>query len=99
MRTTVDENRILGRWVGEKLAKAAGPSVLMLPLLGFSEYDREQGVFYDPDADRAFMDAAVAAIGEQVPVMRLDHMINDAACADRAVAVLVELMRQTKVYG
>ena len=93
MRTTVDENRILGRWVGEKLAKATGPSVLLLPLLGFSEYDREGGVFHDPKADGAFMTAAVMALGAHAPVVRLDHTINDPACADRAVALLLELMR------
>jgi uncharacterized protein (UPF0261 family) len=99
MRTTVDENRTLGRWVGEKLAQATGPSVLMLPLLGFSEYDREGGVFHDPDADRAFMEAAATALGGHVPVVRLDHRINDPACADRAVEALLELMRQAKRTG
>jgi uncharacterized protein (UPF0261 family) len=96
MRTTVDENRILGRWVGEKLAKATGPAVLILPLLGFSEYDREGGVFHDPEADRAFIEAAMEAIGDEVPVVRLNHRINDPACADRAVGMLVELMGQPK---
>lgn len=99
MRTTVDENRILGRWVGEKLAKATGPTVLILPLLGFSEYDREGGVFHDPDADRAFMEAAVAAIGHYAPVVRLNHAINDPPCADRAVETLLELMRRTQRAG
>jgi uncharacterized protein (UPF0261 family) len=93
MRTTVDENRILGRWVGEKLANATGPSVLLLPLLGFSEYDREGGVFYDPEADGAFMAAAVTALDAHAPVVRLNHTINDPACADRAVALLLERMR------
>ncbi len=96
MRTTVEENRILGKWVGEKLAKATGPTMLILPLLGFSEYDREGGVFHDPDADRAFMEAAVAAIGDHVPALRLSHTINDPACADRAVEELLALMRCAK---
>jgi uncharacterized protein (UPF0261 family) len=93
MRTTVDENRILGRWVGEKLAKATGPAVLLLPLLGFSDYDREGGVFHDPEADGAFMAAAVTALGAHAPVVRLNHTINDPACADRAVALLLERIR------
>ena len=59
MRTTVEENAILGRWVGEKLAKSKTRPVLILPVRGFSEYDKEGGVFYDPAADKAFMDAAV----------------------------------------
>jgi uncharacterized protein (UPF0261 family) len=68
----------------------------MLPLLGFSEYDREGGVFHDPDADRAFTEAAVAAIGDHASVVRLHHMINDPVCADRAVEALLELMHCAK---
>lgn len=93
MRTTIDENRALGKWVGEKLARATGPAVLIFPLLGFSEYDREGGVFHDPGADRAFMAAAAMALGDHAPVVRLDKTINDPVCADRAVALLLELMR------
>ena len=52
----------MGKWLGEKMSRSKGPSVLVLPLRGFSEYDREGGVFYDPAADQAFMDAAVAAL-------------------------------------
>jgi uncharacterized protein (UPF0261 family) len=97
MRTTADENRILGRWVGEKLAKATGPSVLLLPLLGFSEYDREGCVFHDPEADGAFM--AAAALGSHTPVVRLNYAINDPACADRAVALLLDLIWQSTGRG
>jgi uncharacterized protein (UPF0261 family) len=92
MRTTAEENRTLGRWVGEKLAKATGSSVLILPLLGYSEYDREGGVFHDPEADRAFIEAATASLGAHVPAVRLDLTINDPACADWAVGTLLELM-------
>jgi len=99
MRTTLDENCILGRWVGERLARSTGPSVLILPLLGFSDYDREGGVFHDPEADRAFMEAAVTALCDRVPVVRLNHQINDSACADRAVGILLDLMRQPKRHG
>jgi uncharacterized protein (UPF0261 family) len=92
MRTTIDENAILGRWVGEKVARAKGPSVLVLPLRGFSEYDREGGVFHDPAADTAFMDAAVAALGDAAPVVRLDVRLNDPECAHTAVDLLLRLL-------
>ena len=50
-------------------------------------------MFHDPEADRAFIAAAVPAVGDEVPVVRLNHTINDPACADRAVALLLERMR------
>jgi uncharacterized protein (UPF0261 family) len=99
MRTTREENAELGKWVGEKLARATGPTVLLLPLRGFSEYDREGGVFHDPEADRAFIDSAVAALGERGSVVRLDATINDPACAEEAVALLLGLMRGSPAAG
>jgi uncharacterized protein (UPF0261 family) len=94
MRTTPEENATLGRWVGEKIARAKGPSVLVLPLGGFSEYDREGGVFFDPAADAAFVDAATAALGDAAPVVRLDMRINDPECARTAVELLLQLLRE-----
>ena len=94
MRTTPEENAALGKWLGEKLARSKGPSALVLPLRGFSEYDREGGVFYDPTADLAFMDAAVAALGDRAPVVRVDARINDPDCAGQAVDMLIGLMGQ-----
>jgi len=92
MRTTVEENATLGRWVGEKLARAKGLTVLVLPVRGFSEYDKAGGVFYDPQADTAFMDAAVAALGKHGEVVRVDAYINEPVCAETAVAQLLGMM-------
>lgn len=93
MRTSPEENAVLGRQIGEKLGRAKSPPVLILPLGGFSDYDRAGGVFYSPEADRAFMDAAIAALAGRGKVVRLDAHINDPACADLAVAELLELLR------
>jgi uncharacterized protein (UPF0261 family) len=92
MRTTVEENAILGRWVGEKLARSKTRPVLILPVRGFSEYDKEGGVFYDPVADKAFMDAAIKALGDHGDVVRLDAYINEQVCAETAVARLISLL-------
>jgi uncharacterized protein (UPF0261 family) len=92
LRTTPEENATLGKWLGEKMSRSKGPSVLVLPLRGFSEYDREGGVFYDRSADQAFMDAAVAALGDRATIVKVDARINDPVCADRAVNLLLGLM-------
>lgn len=97
MRTTADENLILGRWVGEKLARAKRPAVLILPLGGFSQYDRAGGVFESPDADLAFIDAAVEQLGDRGEVVRLDANINEPICAETAVARLLEMLRPSNV--
>ena len=97
MRTTTDENVILGRWVGQKLAGAKFPTVLILPLGGFSAYDRVGGVFYAPKTDRAFMDEAVKHLGNRGEVVHLDANINEPICAETAVARLLEMLRSSGV--
>lgn len=97
MRTTADENVILGRWVGEKLACAKRPAVLILPLGGFSVYDRVGGVFYAPQTDSAFMNEAVKHLGNRGEVVRLDANINEPICAETAVARLLEMLRSSGV--
>jgi uncharacterized protein (UPF0261 family) len=93
MRTTADENVTLGRWVGEKLAYAKRPAVLILPFGGFSEYDRVGGVFNAPDTDKAFMNEAVKHLGNRGEVVRLDANINEPICAETAVARLLEMLQ------
>jgi uncharacterized protein (UPF0261 family) len=99
MRTTTEENVILGRWVGEKLAQAKRPAVLILPLGGFSEYDRAGGVFYAPEIDQAFINEAVKQLGDRGEVVQLDAYINEPICAETAVARLLEMLRSNGLMG
>lgn len=92
MRTTPEENATLGRMVGAKLSGARGKAILLLPLRGFSEYDAPSGVFHDPEADQAFIQAARAAVGARLPVVEVDAHINDPEFAATAVALLLEMM-------
>ncbi len=93
MRTTREESARLGTWLGQKLAAAKGPVALVLPVKGFSMYDQEGGVFHDPDADRAFMDSAAAALGSGAAIHRLDCRINDPECAATAARALLEMLQ------
>ena len=97
MRTTIEENRILGHVVGTKLAQAKGPVVLILPLGGFSEYDRAGRIFYAPEADQAFIDEAAKQLGEHGDVVRINANINDSVCAEIAVARLLEMLRSNEM--
>ena len=90
MRTTPGENAELGRIVAAKLAAATGPTELLLPLGGISEYGRPGGPFHDPEADRAFFESVTAAYAG--PIVRFPDHINDPCFADLAVALLRALM-------
>jgi len=96
VRTTASENTDLGHQVGTKLASAKARATLILPLRGFSEYDREGHAFHDPTADRAFVEAATASAKDRVDIITLDANINDAICPETAVARLLSLMKESR---
>lgn len=92
MRTTPEENRRIGEDLGRKVAAAKSPTVVFLPLKGLSAIDREGQPFDDPEARRELY-AAIRRTAGQVPIVELDHHINDAAFAEAAARKLIELMK------
>ena len=56
MRTTAEECRAIGAWIGEKLNACEGPVRFLIPERGVSALDIEGGAFFDPDADKALFD-------------------------------------------
>lgn len=91
MRTTPDENAVLGRLIAEKLNRAQGPTALLVPLRGVSMIDAEGAVFYDPVADGALFEALRAHLEPQVELIEVDAHINDPAFAAALVAAFHRL--------
>ncbi len=79
MRTTVEENRWMGKWIGEKLNQMEGPVRFLLPLGGVSLIDRPGQPFYDPEADKALFEAIEATVlpTSNRKIIRVDANIND----------------------
>ena len=92
MRTTAEENALLGRIFAEKLNAARGPTRVLIPLRGFSMLDSPGERFWSPEADAAFVAALRADLRPDIPVEQLDANINDPAFADRAAAALLEML-------
>jgi uncharacterized protein (UPF0261 family) len=88
MRTTPEENALLGRKLAEKVACSRGPAHIFLPLRGVSALDRAEQSFDSPAA-RAALFAAIRAHAGRVPVTELDLHVNDAAFAEALACELV----------
>jgi uncharacterized protein (UPF0261 family) len=82
VRLDAEEGAALGRLVAERLAGARGPVRVVAPTRGFSLADAEGGALWDPDADRAFLDALRAALRPDIPFEAVDLHVDDAAFAD-----------------
>jgi uncharacterized protein (UPF0261 family) len=92
MRTTAEENARIGRIFADKLNAARGPVRVLVPLRGFSMLDSPGERFWDPQADAAFVAALRAGLRPEIVVEELNANINDPEFADRAAALLLEML-------
>jgi uncharacterized protein (UPF0261 family)/ABC-type branched-subunit amino acid transport system ATPase component len=88
MRTTRDENRAIGEWMGARVNRMDGPVRLLLPLGGVSMLDAPGKPFHDPEADNALFEALEKTIRQTARrrIERVDANIND----EKFVAAVVD---------
>jgi uncharacterized protein (UPF0261 family) len=91
MRTTAEENRLIGEWIGAKLNACEGEVRFLLPEGGVSLIDAPGQPFHDPDANAALFEALEETVRqtEHRRLLRLPHNINDPEFA----AALVDHFR------
>jgi uncharacterized protein (UPF0261 family) len=96
MRTTREESRRIGEWIGGKLSLCAGPVRFLIPEKGVSALDIKGGAFFDPEADAALFEAIERTIQPSAMrrVTRLPLHINDPEFARAAVATFIDIARQ-----
>lgn len=95
MRTTADELRQAAAWITEKLNRATGPVVWLLPEGGLSTLDAPGQAFWDPEANAALFDAIEHGFvqTEAHRLLRVPHHINDPAFAALVAQETRALMR------
>lgn len=88
MRTTPEESRRIGAWIGERLNRFRGPVCFLLPEGGISALDAPGMPFHSPEADRALFASLEASIEQTGTrrVLRVPHHINSPEFADAVVA-------------
>jgi uncharacterized protein (UPF0261 family)/ABC-type branched-subunit amino acid transport system ATPase component len=87
MRTTPDENRAAGEWIGQRLNLMEGPVRFLLPEGGVSMLDRPGAPFHDPEADAALFEAIEKTVRptSMRVVERVRANINDRAFVDAVI--------------
>ena len=97
MRTTPDENRLIGEFIAAKLNAMRGPLRFLLPEGGVSAIDKPGEPFHDPEADRVLFSTLEQHFrpGPDRRLVRLPHHINDEAFADALVAAWHEVSQPT----
>lgn len=103
MRTTPEENAIMGRWIGERLNEMTAPVRFFLPEGGVSLLDAPGQPFHDPVADSALFKALEETVRQTTArqLIRVPYNINDPEFADLVVQTFRGLFatRKGKAIG
>ena len=91
MRTTVEENRQMGEMIANAANISTGPLAILIPLKGVSQLDSPGGDFWDPEADAACFNAIKAGLKPGIPVIEMEHNINDPEFSEKAVELLLDM--------
>jgi len=92
MRTTPEENTVIGKLIAEKLNRAKGPVAVFLPLRGLSMLDAPGKEFWWPEADKALFEAIKQGLRPDIPVYEIDANINDEVFAKAVAEKLLEFL-------
>ena len=92
-RLNAEELRMVGETVGKKLNRAAGRVRVLIPIRGFSSLDRQGNIFYDPIADRAFIDSLKSSLKEAIEVREIDAHINDDEFANAVANEFMDIIK------
>lgn len=94
MRTTPDENTLIGEFIAAKLNSCEGPVRFLLPEGGVSMIDAPGQPFHDPAADEALFSAIEKNVvpTDNRRVSRVDANINDEAFATAVLAAFDDVM-------
>ncbi len=89
MRADRKEMEILGQLFAERLRPEKGMCSVLIPMKGFSSVNKEGGVFYDQEADTAFVETLKQNADTRLNVRCLDVHINDEEFGQAVVSELV----------
>ncbi len=99
MRTTPEECAELGTITAEKLNRARGPVVFLMPLRGVSAIDAAELAFWWPEADSSYLNALKENLNSRIRLVEVDAHINDEGFAQTVAKTLLQLMREPAGRG
>jgi uncharacterized protein (UPF0261 family) len=94
VRTAQKEIKNLAGAVADLADQAKGPLAILVPVAGFSAFDRADGPLPDPKAPVLFADVLKKKLAARIPLKLLPHHINDPEFARAIVETLSELFEK-----
>jgi uncharacterized protein (UPF0261 family) len=94
--TTKEEKAMVGKVMAEKLNKSVGPTAVVIPMQGLSEWDRPGSDLYDPEGIISFANAFKEKIKPEIEVVELDAHLNDKIFSDTVLSLFDKMMSKHK---
>jgi uncharacterized protein (UPF0261 family) len=91
VRTSSEEMKTIGKIMASKLNGAKGPTIVMIPLRGFSYPNRKGEALYDEEGNQAFIKTLKENL-RGIKVVEIDAHINDPQFANAAAQTMEELL-------
>ncbi|MDU0201946.1 MULTISPECIES: Tm-1-like ATP-binding domain-containing protein [Paenibacillus] len=96
MRTTVAENRELGRLFATKLNAGTAPTIVVFPKAGVSLLDMDSKPFEGKEERQALYEGIKEHLRSNIPMIDMEQDINDPAVADVIADNLLTLLERNK---
>ncbi|MCP1108547.1 Tm-1-like ATP-binding domain-containing protein [Serratia nevei] len=96
VRTSAQENALIGRWIGEKMNACVGEVRFVVPMGGVSALDAPNQPFWDPAALAAFVQALEDTVqpSEKRRLIKTPYPINDPRFARAVAAQFRQIVRR-----
>ncbi len=92
VRATHAEMIALGRLFTERLNLAKGPLRIAVPTKGLSIPNVPGGVFWNPEADAAFLETLRSGIRKDIPILTYERHVNDPKFGIEVADLFMDLM-------
>jgi uncharacterized protein (UPF0261 family) len=96
MRTTVSENRELGRILATKLNEGSAPTIVVFPKAGVSLLDMDSKPFEGKEERQALYEGIKQHLRSNIPMIDMEQDINDPVVADVIAENLLKLLEFNK---
>ena len=96
VRLSHEELHGVGKLVAEKLNRARGITRVFIPLQGYSFPDRRNLPHWDPEGNRAFVNALKSDLKPHIPLIEVDAHINDTEFIDPIVDEFLSVMKTSR---
>lgn len=92
-KPTIDEKALTGKVIAQKLNKSKGPTAVIFPLRGLSEFDKEGEIYYDPEGDKALLEELKRYLDARIPLVEVDAHINDQEFSEEVMKIFDQIIQ------